>query len=202
VAERPRRLVVVAGTGTEVGKTWVATQLLRAVRATGLTVAARKPAQSFAPGAITDAELLAAATGERADEVCLPHRSYEVPMAPFMAAARLGRPPFTLADLVAELRWPAGVDVGVVEAAGGVRSPTTSDGADTVDLVDALEPDEVLLVADAGLGTINSVRLCVDALAGRRIVVVLNRFDPNDELHRANLRWLADHVGTPVTTSR
>jgi dethiobiotin synthetase len=202
VAERPRRLVLVAGTGTEVGKTWVAAQLLRSVRATGLTVAARKLAQSFAPGDPTDAEVLAAATGERAEEVCLPHRSYEVPMAPFMAAARLGRPPFTLADLVAELRWPAGVDVGVVEAAGGVRSPTTGDGSDTVDLADALEPDEVLLVADAGLGTINAVRLCVHALAGRPTVVVLNRFDPGDELHRANHQWLAEHVGTPVTTSR
>jgi dethiobiotin synthetase len=202
VAERPRRLVLVAGTGTEVGKTWVAAQLLRSVRATGLTVAARKLAQSFAPGDPTDAEVLAAATGERAEEVCLPHRSYEVPMAPFMAAARLGRPPFTLPDLVAELRWPAGVDVGVVEAAGGVRSPTTGDGSDTVDLADALEPDEVLLVADAGLGTINAVRLCVHALAGRPTVVVLNRFDPGDELHRANHHWLAEHVGTPVTTSR
>jgi dethiobiotin synthetase len=202
VAERPRRLVLVAGTGTEVGKTWVAAQLLRSVRATGLTVAARKLAQSFAPGDPTDAEVLAAATGERAEEVCLPHRSYEVPMAPFMAAARLGRPPFTLADLVAELRWPAGVDVGVVEAAGGVRSPTTGDGSDTVDLADALEPDEVLLVANAGLGTINAVRLCVHALAGRPTVVVLNRFDPGDELHRANHHWLAEHVGTPVTTSR
>ena len=52
-----------------------------------------------------------------------------------------------------------------METAGGVRSPQADDG-DAVDLVRLLAPDLVVLVADAGLGTINAVRLCVDALAG------------------------------------
>ena len=46
---RPHRLVVVVGTGTDVGKTWVAARLLIDLRAAGVTVAARKPAQSFDP---------------------------------------------------------------------------------------------------------------------------------------------------------
>ena len=46
---RPRRLVLVVGTGTDVGKTWVSAHLLATLRAAGLTVAARKPAQSFDP---------------------------------------------------------------------------------------------------------------------------------------------------------
>ncbi|MBV8560261.1 MAG: AAA family ATPase, partial [Acidimicrobiia bacterium] len=57
---RPERLVLVAGTGTEVGKTWVAARLAEALRARGTRVAARKPAQSFAPDeGPTDAEALA-----------------------------------------------------------------------------------------------------------------------------------------------
>ena len=36
---------------------------------------------------------------------------------------RLGRPPFTVADLVGELGWPPGVEVGLVETVGGPRSP-------------------------------------------------------------------------------
>ena len=85
-------------------------------------------------------------------------------MAPPMAAEALGRPPFTLADLVASCDWPApAVDVGLVETAGGVRSPLAADG-DCLALCAELTPDLVVLVADAGLGTINAVRLTTEAL--------------------------------------
>jgi dethiobiotin synthetase len=110
-------------------------------------------------------------------------------MAPPMAAEALGKPPFTIAELVTELVWPDSVDVGVVETAGGVRSPIAVDG-DSAALARALAPDLVVLVADAGLGTINSVRLSMEALGDLPVVVVLNRFDRTDELHRRNREWL------------
>jgi dethiobiotin synthetase len=195
VADRPERVVVVAGTGTAVGKTWVTAALARLLAP---DVAVRKPVQSFDQHP-TDAEVLAEASGETADAVCPPHRSYELAVAPFMAAARLGRPPFTLADLLRELRWPL-VGTGLIEAAGGVRSPMSSDGADTVDLCDALRPDRVVLVADAGLGTLNVVRLCVDALASHRVTVFLNRFDAAEQLHVDNHAWLRDYLAVPLAT--
>jgi dethiobiotin synthetase len=190
---RPACLVVVTGTGTEVGKTWVGARALHHLRARGLAVAARKPAQSFESGVgPTDAELLAGATGEEADAVCPRHRWYEAAMAPPMAAATLGRPPFRLADLLDELEWPDAVEVGLVEAAGGPRSPLADDG-DTVDLVRALRPDLVVVVADPGLGSLNTVRLTVAPLEHLApVVVLLNRFDPDDALHRANRAWLHD----------
>jgi len=197
----PAEIWLIAGTATEVGKTWVATGVARSLRAGGACVAARKPAQSFdaddAARGATDADLLAAATGEPVEVVCPRHRWYEVAMAPPMAAAALGRPPFTVADLVDELRWPDGVDVGLVETAGGVRSPIADDG-DTVDLARALHPDRVVLVADAGLGTINAVRSAVDALASHAVVVVLNRYDAGDAVHVANRRWLVERDGLDV----
>ena len=196
VGERPSTLIVVAGTGTGVGKTWVGAALARTLRP---GVAARKLVQSYDERP-TDAEVLADATGETPDDVCPPHRSYELAVAPFMAAARLGRPPFTLHDLVAELQWPP-VAVGLVEPAGGVRSPMTSDGADTVDLCDALRPDHVLLVADAGLGTLSAVRLSLDALGDHPVTVVLNRFDGDDPLHVDNHDWLRAHTSEAVITN-
>jgi dethiobiotin synthetase len=166
-----------------------------------MTVAARKPVQSYDPAdPTTDAEELARATAERADDVCPRHRWYELAVAPFMAAERLGRPPFTLDDLLEELSWPPGIDLGLVEPAGGVRSPMTSDGADTVDLVHRLAADRVLLVADAGLGTLNAVRLSLDALGDVSVVVFLNRYDSTDELHLANRDWLETHAGATVVT--
>jgi dethiobiotin synthetase len=131
--------------------------------------------------------------------VCPQHRWYPVAMAPPMAAEALGRRPFTIADLVDELAWPAVVGVGLVEAAGGVRSPLAADG-DGVALAAALRPDRVVLVADAGLGTINGVRLSVAVLAPWPVTVVLNRFDPNDDLHVRNLEWLAGVDGYDVVT--
>ena len=201
---RPRRLAVVAGTGTGVGKTWVAAHLAEHLAARGVRVAARKPAQSFDPGTgPTDAEILGRATGEDPRDVCPPHRWYEVAMAPFMAADALGRDRFDMPELVGEVRFPDGTDVGLVEAAGGVRSPITSDGGDTVDLVAGLQPDIVVLVADAGLGTINAVRLSVAPLAALAAAVFLNRYDGSDDLHRRNRAWLAAHLEprVPVLTS-
>ena len=202
---RPERTVVVSGTGTDVGKTWVTAALARRLTAEGLAVAARKPAQSFAPEdppGRRDAAVLGAATGEAPDVVCPPHRSYAVPLAPPMAAAVLARPPIALADLLAELAWPEPCAIGFVETVGGVRSPI-SDDADGVALIEALAPDLVVLVADAGLGTLNLVRLTVAALAGPSgppVVTILNRFDRTDGLHRDNLSWLRDRDGLDVVT--
>jgi dethiobiotin synthetase len=55
-------------------------------------------------------------------------------------------------------------------------------------------------VADAGLGTINAVRLSMEALVERSTpVVVLNRYDPSSDLHRRNLAWLRDVDAMEVT---
>lgn len=189
---RPRRLVAVVGTATEVGKTWASVRLLTEATRRGLRCAARKPAQSFepadAPGA-RDRELLAAATGEPVDDVCPPHRCYPVAMAPPMAADSLGWPEITAATLLGEMTWPAGADLGLVETAGGVASPLAHD-ATSAELAGLLEPDLAMLVADAGLGTINAVNLSLAVLAPLPTVVLLNRFDAAEELHRRNREWL------------
>jgi dethiobiotin synthetase len=197
-------LLVVAGTATEVGKTWAGCRLLERLRRDGLVVAARKPAQSFEAadldaGEPTDADRLAEATGARPHDVCPAHRWYPVPMAPPMAADRLGAPPIGIGDLLEELRWPDAADVGLVETVGGVRSPIAHD-ADGVDLARALAPELVLLVADAGLGTLHAVRSCLDALDPLPVVVLLNRYDAQDHLHDANRRWLSERDGFDVVT--
>ena len=196
--------VFVTGTGTDVGKTWVLVRVLTTLRDEGRPVAVRKPAQSYAPEELgaTDAELLAAATGTAPTDVCPAHRWYETPMAPPMAAARLGRPAFTIADLAAETTAGAPGAVGVttfVEGAGGPRSPLAVDG-DNVDLARALGAGVAVLVADAGLGTINAVRLAVDALAGFDTLVALNRFEADLDLHERNRAWLTD-AGYQLLTS-
>jgi len=245
MSSRPERVVLVTGTGTEVGKTWVACRLAVALRDRDLVVAARKPVMSYDPDddpTTSDAVLLARATDETPEAVCAPHRWYPVAMAPPMAAEALGRPRFTVADLVGETVWPSDAAVGLVEAAGGVLSPLADDGdavtladhlepdlvgetvwpsdaavglveaaggvlspladdGDAVTLADHLEPDLVVLVADAGLGTISAVRLAAGVLDGWPVTVVLNRYDPLDDVHRRNRAWLVDRDQFDVVIS-
>lgn len=171
-------------------------------------MAARKPVQSFAAAGAaagvatdaTDAHVLAEASGETPFDVCPPHRWYALAMAPPIAAAALGRPPFCLADLLGELAWPApAAGVGLVETVGGPRSPLADD-ADSAALVAALRPDAAVLVADAGLGAINAVLLALTALEalGPPPVVFLNRFDPADAVHATNREWLRERGGAVV----
>jgi dethiobiotin synthetase len=193
---RPARLVGIAGTGTEVGKTWFATRFLAMARSRGAAVAARKPAQSFdsIDGAATDAEALGRASGESPATVCPRHRWYPLAMSPPMAADQLRRPQIRLDELVAEIAWPPAIELGLIETAGGVHSPIAHD-ADNVDLLKRVAPDDVVLVADAGLGVINAVRLSLSALRDFNVSVFLNRFDERNELHRLNRLWLRERYG-------
>jgi dethiobiotin synthetase len=200
---RPRLLVEITGTGTEVGKTFTAARLLRQLADQGLSVTARKPVQSYLDGEMTDSEILAQATDEQAQLVCPAHRCYPLAMAPPMAAEVLGVPPATIDELVAEINasWSdRPTDVGVVEGAGGVASPLAANG-DSATLARCLPADVAVLVADPGLGVINLVRLSCRALEPVPVVVHLNRFDPAHTLHLRNRDWLVDQEGLTVTTS-
>lgn len=197
---RPARLIGVLGTGTDVGKTWVASQLLATLKLRGAHVAARKPVQSYAPDDInTDAARLAGASGEDLADICPAHRWYPLAMAPPMAADALGRGPVLMQELINEIHWPVGVDIGLVETAGGARSPVACDG-DSMQLIERLNVDQVLLVADAGLGTINAVRLTLAAIGNIPTLVYLNRFEPDNELHELNRRWLIERDKLTVIT--
>jgi dethiobiotin synthetase len=63
----------------------------------------------------------------------------------------------------------------------------------------------VLLVADAGLGTINQIILSLEAInSGAHVatpIVVLNRFDPADDLHKRNRDWLIEHLEVDILSS-
>jgi dethiobiotin synthetase len=199
-------IVVVTGTGTDVGKTWFTAATIAVLRADGHTVTACKPVQSFAPGdeGTTDADVLGRASGGDPFSVCPPNRWLPMAVAPPMAASALGLPSFTIAQLAGEVRARSAASddddaIVFVEGAGGARSPLADDG-DTVALAHALAADRVVIVADAGLGTINGVRLTVAALTSWTPVVALNRYDADNPLHRDNRAWLSERDGFCVVT--
>ncbi|NNB99315.1 dethiobiotin synthase, partial [Corallococcus exiguus] len=88
----------------------------------------------------------------------------------------------------------------VVEGAGGLFVPVDSK-RDVVDLIQAFRLP-VVLVARAGLGTLNHVALSLEALAARKVsvrAVVLSRGVPGRDLsERDNRRYLEARHGVEV----
>ena len=156
----------VTGTDTEVGKTAVAAALAHAFRRRGLSVGVMKPVATGCArrgGRLVseDAERLRRAAGasDPHDLIC-PYR-FEDPVAP-LAALRSGGPPISLDRIEKSFcALAARHDLMLVEGIGGLLVPL--DGRHTVaDLARRLGLP-VLVVARAGLGTINHTLLTIEA---------------------------------------
>ncbi|MGC3998801.1 MAG: dethiobiotin synthase [Anaeromyxobacter sp.] len=177
------RGLFVVGTDTGVGKTEVSCALLAAWRAQGRDVVAMKPAQSgVTPGEPTDAERLHAAMGGALplDEVC-PY-TFAAPLAPGVAARLEGKELSLSRILDHASRLAAAHEAVLVEGAGGLVVPLTARET-YADLAVALGLP-VLVVARAGLGTVNHTALTLEALERRGLRVaglVLNRTGPVDD---------------------
>jgi dethiobiotin synthetase len=148
------RLVIVTGTGTEIGKTHLAEALLLAWGAQGLRAAGVKPVESGVSGeGLTDADRL-----ERASSFHVKRSLYTFaePISPHLAARRQGVVirPESVADSLADLRPQA--DVVLVELPGGLFSPLAN-GLLNADLARSLSPDRLLLVAPDRIGVIHDV---------------------------------------------
>jgi len=171
------RGLFVTGTDTGVGKTEVAAALVAGWRARGLDVGVMKPAQSgVEDGEPTDADRLreAAGGGDPVALVC-PY-SLRAPLAPAVAA-RLEGVQISLPHLLAcAAELSRRHQAMVVEGAGGILVPLT-DSHSYADLAVGLGMP-VLVVARAGLGTVNHAALTCEALRARGLAVsgvVLNR---------------------------
>ncbi len=171
--------IFVTGTDTDVGKTWITGALARGLRDRGLDVGVWKPVQSGArtgnPNA--DSHVLKHLSGVVDDEDDITPYSYLAPLTPAIAAF-VENASFTIPQLVsggdAILRKHKNV---LVEGAGGLAVPLTST-AMVVDLAVALGYP-LIIVARAGLGTINHTLLTIDYARHRGLTiagVVFNGF--------------------------
>jgi dethiobiotin synthetase len=192
-------ILVVTGTGTEVGKTIVTAALAAVAAARGERVAVLKPAQTgVADGEPGDvATVLRLVPGTTGCELA----RYPDPLAPATAARRAGKPPVTPQDAAdAAEKLAADHDLVLVEGAGGLLVRMTDDG--TLADVAALLAVPVLVVAAAGLGTLNATELTVEALRCRGLTcpgVVVGSWPAEPDLAaRCNLADLPATSGVPL----
>jgi dethiobiotin synthetase len=154
-------VLLVTGTGTDVGKTVVTAAL--AARAKG-RVAVVKPAQTgVAPGTPGDlAEITRLAKVADVHE----YARYPDPLSPHHAAQVSGLPELEFAETAQRIAdLDVEHDLVLVEGAGGLLVPFTSTDRWTLaDLATSLHAP-VVLVTTAGLGTLNHTALTVDRLA-------------------------------------
>ena len=194
-------VLVVTGTGTDVGKTVVTAAIAALAADRGQRVAVLKPAQTgVAPGAPGDLAEVTRLAG--ADVTTRELRRYPDPLSPEAAARRAGQPtlrPAEIAAAAAELDETH--DLVLVEGAGGLLVRFDADGGTLADVAWSLGAP-VLVVADPGLGTLNTTALTAEALRHRgveSIGVVVGRWPAQPDLAaRSNLVDLPVVAGAPL----
>ncbi|MFJ2607232.1 dethiobiotin synthase [Streptomyces sp. NPDC087425] len=160
-------ILVITGTGTEVGKTVATAAVAAAALAAGRTVAVLKPAQTgVGPHESGDAAEVARLAGPvtTAELARFPE-----PLAPGTAARRAGLAPVRpheVAEAAAKLATEH--DLVLVEGAGGLLVRFDAAGGTLADAA-VLLGAPVLLVASAGLGTLNTTELTARELRSREL---------------------------------
>jgi dethiobiotin synthetase len=195
--------IFVSGTGTGIGKTFVARAIAAALHASGKRIAALKPIETgCSEGVARDSQALARASGrpELADFRGF-YRS-ELALSPYAAALEASASPPSVPTLVDAVHHAArGSELTLVEGAGGLFVPI--DARDTIaELVAALGLP-LLLVAQNSLGVLSvalSTAECARArgIELRAVVLVDQRADQQDLSTRTNARILDERLGAPV----
>lgn len=199
----------ITGTGTDVGKTFVTGLILKALKTSGYEAAYYKAAMSgndrredgtLIPG---DAQYVKAVSGisQPLEEMC-PY-IYENAVSPHLASQMEGNP-VCLEKVTEQFRDLCHrYDFVTVEGSGGILCPLRFDREQKILLTDVVRACDLgcVLVADAGLGTINSVVLAAEYMKNAQIPlkgIIFNHFIPNYTLHEDNLKMCEAFTGVPV----
>jgi dethiobiotin synthetase len=207
------RRIIVVGTGTAVGKSYVSCALLRALRRAdpAARLAGVKPIESGVglDRATTDAGQLEAASFGLTPPSPHPLFAFPEPLSPHLAARRAGAPPITISAIRRWLaEWEATVTSHVmschewciVETAGALLSPLAP-RVTNFDLAVELEPATWVLVAPDALGALHDVSVTLEALSARgrppdHLVLSASRVDASTGTNADELRSLG--IATPT----
>ncbi|MCD8377755.1 MAG: dethiobiotin synthase [Candidatus Gastranaerophilales bacterium] len=190
----------ITATGTDIGKTYISGLLVKKMREYGFNCGYFKPVLSGAEENI-DGSLVPGdckfVTGMAKLDIepmrCLSY-CFKEAVSPHLAAKRSGVKISKYKIIEDYNNLKKSYDYMILEGAGGITCPLcdASQKSDIFllsDLIKCMDMD-IIIVADGGLGTINSVvtttefaRLCGITVKG----IILNNFDRSNFMHRDNL---------------
>lgn len=207
------KALFITGTGTDVGKTYVTALIVKRLRDAGFDAGYYKAAISGAEKDEEDGSLHAgdalyvreiAELSETQEE--LVSYVYEAAVSPHLAA-QLDNNPIDFDVVEKDFRRALSRHEYItMEGSGGIICPLRWDKEQHVILDDLVLRLGLgaLIVADAGLGTINAAVLTVEHLRARNIPVrgiILNRFHEGDVMEEDNLDMVEALTGVRVVAT-
>jgi dethiobiotin synthetase len=193
-------VIVTTGTGTGVGKTIVTSAIAALAVSAGRRVAVVKAAQAgLEPDGTGDLDVVRRLANPTTTRELA---RYLEPLAPATAARRSGMPTVRPADIAAAaVELEETHDLVLVEGAGGLLVRFDDDGATLADAAWAMGVP-VVVVAQAGLGTLNATALTAEVLLRRGINtvgVIIGSWPAEPDLaSRCNLEDLPVAAGAPL----
>lgn len=201
--------IFVAATGTDIGKTYISGLLVKKMRDLDFDCGYYKPALSGAvlqpDGTLLagDCDFVLKTSGlEKNPSDCVTY-CFEEAVSPHLAAERSGVS-IEISKIENDFdRLSGEFEYLVVEGAGGITCPFNLSNGEKVllpDVIKALGLD-IIIVADGGLGTINSVILTVEYAKANGLNIkglILNNYDSDNFMHRDNLRRVEELTGIDV----
>lgn len=200
--------IFVTGTGTDVGKTYVTGLIIKKIKENGMTPGYFKAAMSgnereedgtLIPG---DALWVKNVSGisQSVEEMC-PY-VYEHAYSPHLASRLEGNHVEMAVVLDNYRKVKEKYDYITVEGSGGILCPICFDEAriGLTDIIDEMELD-CILVADAGLGTINSVVLTYEYMKNKNMNIkgmIFNHYIVDNIMHEDNIRMCEYMTGLPT----
>ena len=186
----------ITGTGTDVGKTYVTGLIVKKLREGGASSAyykaamsgnERRPDGTLIPGDALQVKTMSGVE-QPLEEMC-PY-IYETAVSPHLAAKIEGNPIEMECVLKNFDRVCGTYDYVSVEGSGGIFCPLRFD-EQKIQLEDFIKARSLacLMIADAGLGTINAVVLTAEYMKARKIPVkgiIFNHYEPGNPLHEDN----------------
>ena len=200
--------ILITGTGTDVGKTYVAGLVVKKLRQAQKNAAYFKAAMSgnerradgsLIPGDARQVKEMAGIT-QPIGEMC-PYL-YQAAVSPHLAA-RMEGGPVELERVLEEFdRVCRRYDYVTAEGSGGILCPLRFDEKKIL-LEDFIRARRLacLIVANAGLGAINGVVLTAEYMKAHGIPargIILNRYRPDSLMHRDNLAMCRQLTGLEV----
>lgn len=198
------KAIFITATGTDVGKTYVSGLIAKYMKDKGLNIGYYKAALSGSSD-ITDSD--AWYVKEKAN---LPDSynemvsyTYKNAYSPHLAAQIEGNPPDIDVIKKAYANISAKHDYMVVEGSGGIICPIRYDDNKKIFLEDIIKELNIpsLIIADAGLGTINSTVLTIKYMRNKNLKingVILNRFETANKMHDDNKKMIEEMTGIKI----
>ena len=198
------KALFITATGTDIGKTYVSGLIAEYMKNKGLDIGYYKAALSGSND-ITDSDAWhvkeKANLSDSYNEMV--SYTYKHAYSPHLAAQIEGNPPNIEIIRKAYKNMSEKHDYIIVEGSGGIICPIRYDDNKKIFLEDIIKQLNIpsIIIADAGLGTINSTVLTIEYMRNKNLKingVILNRFEMSNKMHEDNKKMVEEMTGIKI----